>query len=550
MRLPRTLFYKFPHFFQKTIDKTLLKCGASRPLISKVICPAQPEHTFGIGGAFLLKPVNVGGHAAYQDRVLSQLRKYYPDAASSLPAHTWDIMEKFWNLDLSEVDSLMQDRYSVFGPEPRLPSDMLRSVLVSVEFKVVSYTKWAADLKENHLHAIISGFPVGDTPGVGTFADFFSRLWISGKNDLSDPVHVPKEKPQKPKEKGEKAPPVDKLTVEDLFRKFEEDPPQDMEPCKRIFEIFRSLFLDCSVQEGLIDLRNLSLSGDGTPVYTAAQERKKRTCDCLEKGIHDCKCNRIYSQPDCDIGWDSHRNRYYFGYDLYMLTASDSENDLPVFPFLGPASRHDSHGFLYAWYSMKQFLPDVVVKKIILDSAHDAMPYYQYCMEHGITPFIDLNSSRGRPPVYKEDFTINSDGVPVCPQGYTMRRDGTEKAKGRTKFKCPKISFDGGKPVCTCESPCSDAKYGRTVHLVMKDNPRLFNDPPRSSKEWKMEFNARTSSERCNKRQKIDYKLEDGRYRSSKMWYCRLFSIMMCQHLDAWALPKTSRLKDLFEQAA
>ena len=161
-----------------------------------------------------MKPVNVGGHAAYQDRVLSQLRKYYPDAASFLPSHTWDIMETFWNLDLSDVDSLMQDRYSVFGPAPRLPSDMLR-----------------------------------------------------------------------------------------------------------------------------------------------------------------------------------------------------------------------------------------------------------------------------------------------------------------------------------------------TVHLVMKDNPRLFNEPPRSSKEWKVEFNARTSSERCNKRQKIDYKLEDGRYRSSKMWYCRLFAIMMCQHLDAWALPKTSRLKDLFKQA-
>ena len=65
--------------------------------------------------------------------------------------------------------------------------------------------------------------------------------------------------------------------------------------------------------------------------------RKNLTCNCLEKGIRDCKCNRIYHQPDCDIGWDSHRNRFYFGYDLYMLTASDSENDLPVFPFLSPA---------------------------------------------------------------------------------------------------------------------------------------------------------------------------------------------------------------------
>ena len=70
------------------------------------------------------------------------------------------------------------------------------------------------------------------------------------------------------------------------------------------------------------------------------------------------------------------------------------------------------------------------------------------------------------------------------------------------------------------------------------------------SEEWKLEYNARTSAERCNKREKIDYKLEDGRYRSSMMWYCRLFAIMMCQHLDAWTLPKTSRLKDFFEQTA
>ena len=105
---------------------------------------------------------------------------------------------------------------------------------------------------------------------------------------------------------------------------------------------------------GLISLTFLALAGDGTPVYTSAQERKTRTCNCLKNGIRDCKCNRIYHQPDCDIGWDSHRNRHYFGYDLYMLTASDSENDLPVFPFLSPASRHDSHDFLYNWFSMKK----------------------------------------------------------------------------------------------------------------------------------------------------------------------------------------------------
>ena len=150
-----------------------MRCFA--PLINKAIRSGAAGMDFLIGGD-LLKPVNSGGHAAYQERVLTQLRKYYPDAATSLPSSTWEIIEKFWNLDLSEVDSLMKDRYSDFGPPPRLPSDMLRSILLSVEVKITSYTKGAADLKENHLHAILSGFTVGDTPGTDTFYDFQTRM--------------------------------------------------------------------------------------------------------------------------------------------------------------------------------------------------------------------------------------------------------------------------------------------------------------------------------------------------------------------------------------
>ena len=498
-----------------------------------------------------MKPVNIGGHPAYQDLVLEQLHKYYPDADSSLDPSTWDIMERFWNLDLSALDKKLADYYSVFGPEPRLPSDMYRSYLLSIEFKITSFTEWSAALKRTPLYAILSGFRVGDVPGTGTFYDFFGRIWLSDSNNLSDPSHPPREKPKKPKKKGEKAAPVEKITVKELFEKFEIAPPEEFAPAACMFDVYRSLFLDKSVEQGLIDLGNLSISGDGTPVYTAARERKTRTCSCLENGTRDCTCNRTYHQPDCNIGWDSHRNRYYFGYDLYMMTAADSENDLPVFPFLSPASRHDSHGFLYNWYSMKQYLPDAMVSKLLLDSAHDAMPYYEYCRDNNIQPYIDLNGKGGYPTKYKGEFTVNEKGVPFCREGHQMRRDGTEKEKHRTKFKCPKVSrLPNGEVVCSCQNPCSDAKYGRVIHVAMNDNPRLFNNPPRSSNEWKEEYKKRTSSERCNKREKIDFKLEDGRHRSTKMWYCRLFAIMMCQHLDAWALPKSSRLKDLFRKTA
>lgn len=493
-----------------------------------------------------MKPIYSGGHAAYQDHVLNLMRKYYPDPDAISPA-TWTIIDRFWHLNLSCVDRQMADRYSIFGPKPRLPSCMLRSELLAIEFKVTSFTEWARQLKINPLYAIISGFTPGDTPGTGTFYDFNARQWMSDSKNISHHERQPKTKVKKPSKKGAKAESVEKVTVDELLRKFEVEPPLEETPFSRLYEIFKENFLNVSADKGLINLNELALSGDGTPVVTSARERSKRTCSCREKGITDCSCNRYYSQPDCDIGWDSSRNCFYHGYDLYMLTASDSESDLPVFPLLSPASRHDSHGFCYTWFTMKQFLPEVTVSKVLLDSAHDAMPLYKYFRKESIVPFIDLNSKRGKALKYKNDFTIGDDGVPICLAGRRMNRDGCEISKHRLKYRCPLTSRKYG---CSCSTPCSESKYGRTVHLQIKDNPRLINFPPRDSKEWKLEYNARTSSERCNKREKNDFLLESGRHRSSRDWYCRLYCIMMCQHLDAWDLPYESPLQKLLRLPA
>ena len=425
-------------------------------------------------------PVNYGSHADYQNFVVTNLRKYYPNP-DSLAKSTWDIIERFWNLDLSKTDTILVDKYSKFGPAPRTPSCMQRSYLLSIDFKVTSITEWAAQLKINPLYAILSGFEVGNTPGVGTFYDFINRcLWDSDDNHMSSHIHPLKTKVKKPKSKGTKADSVEKVTVAELLPELENTSFQlNDQPYASLFRIYQKEFLDVSVDKGLIHSDSLAIAGDGTPVVTSHRERKHRVCNCKDNGITDCKCDRYFSQPDCDIGWDSSRDCFYHGYDLYMLV--DSQSDLPVFPHYSCASKHDSH---------------------------------------------------------------------VCPCGFRMRRDGIEVAKGRMKFKCPKISKKNGCLSCTCESPCSDAKYGRTVHLVMNDNPRLFNNPPRSSKEWKLEYNARTSAERSNKREKLDFKLEDGRHRSTKMWYCRLYHILMLQHLDAWDLPSESPLRKMILDVA
>lgn len=58
---------------------------------------------------------------------------------------------------------------------------------------------------------------------------------------------------------------------------------------------------------------------------------------------------------------------------------------------------------------MKSFLPDFHVTKILLDSVHDAMPYYEYFRQANITPLIDLNGKGGVKLPYKDNFTIGKE---------------------------------------------------------------------------------------------------------------------------------------------
>lgn len=164
-------------------------------------------------------PVNCGSHADYQNFVVENLRKYYPNP-DSISHDTWDIIDRFWNLDLSYTDEMMRSKYSKYGPAPRTPSCMQRSYLLSIDFKVTSITEWAAQLKINPLYAFLSGFKTDDTPSVGTFYDFFSKLWDSEDKNLSPHLHKLKVPVKKPDKKGYKAQPVDKTTVEQLLETF------------------------------------------------------------------------------------------------------------------------------------------------------------------------------------------------------------------------------------------------------------------------------------------------------------------------------------------
>ena len=85
-------------------------------------------------------PVNCGCHSDYQNFVAANLRKYYPDP-DAISRATWDIIDRFWNLDISFTDQMMKSKYSKYAPVPRTPSCIQCSYLLSIDFKVTSITE-------------------------------------------------------------------------------------------------------------------------------------------------------------------------------------------------------------------------------------------------------------------------------------------------------------------------------------------------------------------------------------------------------------------------
>lgn len=392
-------------------------------------------------------------------------------------------------------------------------------------------------MKRTPIYAILSGFEPHDLPGVGTFYDFFKRLWPIVDNNLkSNKQKKRKRKPKKGK-KGEKAPTATpgrvKRLVEWMIR--HTDIKSDL-PSDPLFQFFQTHIPSVSAELGLLgNLTALSPAGDGTPIVTAAFTRSTSTCECHAQGLADCKHPRIYSQPDCDSGWDSSREKYFNGYHLYMISAADSKYDLPLYPRLQPSSRHDAVSLVISMTEFHQRFNLGIVDKMLLDAAHYAEAIYKLIDHQNIEPFIDLSKRGKKNMATDRDIQISPTGVPVCPKGKLMKSNGFDRSQNRQKWRC--------SPSCGC----STTKYGRTYHTHRKDNLRLFPKTVRGSEKRELIYKRRTSIERSNKREKVDYKLEFGRHRSTKMWYMRIYGIMICQHLDAWYLHQKEQWKGLID---
>ena len=436
-------------------------------------------------------------------------------------------------MDLTPTADLLRHRYSANprGRKPRNPCDMLRSLLLMHKLQYTSVDKWVVALRTVPLYAVLSGFNPDSTPGVGTFYDFFNRLWLAPSPHLMKNHKRKLKKPRKKGKKNQKMAPKNPNIVEKLVHRALKQKKTYYAPKAHdgLQQLFQSMFVEQSASQGLLgNIQSLSILADGSPVETGARAYGKFLCDCRMHGNWKCDCLRQFSDPDANYGWDSYRERYYFGRNLFMVSASNSEYDLPIYPRLYRASKHDSILFVSTFHELLHWYPDWRIGESILDSAFDAYPIYEMLEQYDVSAIIDLNPRRSKQFTYNK-MDINLNGVPVCPIGREMINWGIDKKRYRRKWRCPAVV---GK--WECPHPCSDSSYGRTFHTTTKNNPRLFPRIPRQSKEWRKRYKLRTGAERCNKRQKIDYNLEGSKGRSSRHWNIRTYIIAMCQHADAW----------------
>jgi hypothetical protein len=488
---------------------------------------------------FSLKPILIP-HVSYQDFIIDQLQKHFSGGILVLVKDDWPLIAKLWMTDLSSITTMLYELYGTKGPEPRDPASMLRCFLVGLlTHPTEGITEWVNILHRTPFYAILSGFQPGNVPGIGTFYDFFKRLWAADHKNVTSRLKSARSKKRKPKKgkKGEKAPTATPGRVKRLVEWILPRIHQKKElPSDRLFDFFQSQILTVSAQLGLLgDTSKLNAAGDGTPIVTSARTRSKSTCSCRAQGLADCNHPRVYSQPDCDIGWDSSRERYFNGYHMYMFNACDSPHDLPLYPRLQTASCHDSVSFVISSVEFSQRFTLGTFDKILLDSAHDAEAIYTLIDHQKQQPIIDLNK-RGQKNIETGGaIQLSPQGVPICPKGKKMKPNGYDHTQNRQKWRC--------LPTCGC----STAKFGRTYHTHSKDNLRLFPKIARETELWKNIYKRRTSVERSNKREKIDYHLEDGRHRSTMMWMVRIYGIMMCQHMDAWFLHRKNELQSLQE---
>ena len=464
-------------------------------------------------------------HEEYQEFVSRQLLFGSYDREQLIEYQ--DSIEKLWIFNLDPLKDIMADRYSNTGRPAEYQPELFRTYILMQDLDI-PINMWVDKLKTNFTLRTICGFYKSEIPSIATFYSFVER--ITGP-ETKPQVRKFIRKPKNKLKQGEKLPPKHPNITQKLKGKLLKG-HRFNDPVADILNEILSLSVRQSIELELVKT-SLNVSGDGTCIPTGASHYGKKLCECKSNGCYNCDCPRKFSDPTATWGWDSHNEKFYYGYTGYFISTYDKTHkiDLPLYIRVVDAKRHDSVSAIVSLAEFRDLYPEIKIKAFASDSASDNYATYELLKNWHISAVIAFGKSNNGNNKYPIPIA-HDNGTPVCPAGHKMINWGADKNdRYRRKWRCP---FALGKVErCDLCDSCSSSDYGRVVYTKVDWDPRIFCDIPRGSDEWKQIMNERTACERVNNRILNNYGVEKSRTRGKK----RIFFLTMVAainiHLDA-----------------
>jgi hypothetical protein len=514
-------------------------------------------------------------HEIYRKSLADLLGKCHKRRARPLSQELLEAALLLLDLDLDPLINVLDPLYSD-NPRGRKPYDSLasfRALLLMTFLQRTSIPRFAADLRSKPRLATIAGFEPGKTPSSGAFYLFIDRL-ENGPFQSKCPHRIPsanlrhgthrrqlkQEKAEKDAERLRILSACDSITAhlkDQLLAKNSLPRPLDFQ--QRLEDILFQTAVIPSARRGLLgDLLQINLCGDGSCLPTGASPYGKPSCQCRNQGIFKCDCDRFYSDPTANWGWDSYREVYYFGHTYYQHLVSSSGHDLPIHLTIGQASESD---FTLSLKSLDRLIKtarenklDISIAATGYDAGHDARGIYDYLLAKQISPVIALNPRKGQQPNPTGTAEkVNGKGIPLCPAGLEMRRH-SQTPNHRIVFNCPvkKPTHEEGKTVwkaypeqCPHKVLCQPlTQMGPTVYVRSDQDPRFYPPIPRDSARFKQILNLRSGCERSNSIKKVVHKLGDRPCRSATHFLFRLYLVSILEHAKAWLAEDRKLLGD------
>jgi hypothetical protein len=473
-------------------------------------------------------------HKDYLTFVLTELRELVRTRPDQNEEYK-DAVLKMLTLDLDPLILVVSPLYPLLGRPAEVQPEIFRSLVLMVHLKIV-LDNWVEKLAVNPVLRAIAGFTLDNMPKTSSYYDFVNRIVPLDERPEVKPVNV---KPKEKLKKGEKQPPknpgiVAKLVNQVIANEERFQKRLSRRPERFLQKIFARVSVDASVKMELVS-DSVSVSGDGTPIETGASINGKKVCKCKQNGVYKCDCDRKFSDPSANWGWDSHYGYYFYGYSGYFISTynRDLKLDLPLHLRLVQANRHDSVSAVVALTEFRELNPNLRINTFISDSASDNFATYELLNHWDVNAVIALNETNKGNFKYPPALRVDDKGVPICPKGRKMVCHGYCKNRRRIKWRCHRTFYHKGLETIPPCPGCSTSSYGRVVYTKPTWDLRLFTRIPRGSDQWKSSMKERTAAERVNDRILNDYRVNHGSVRGKKRISFMAALAAVNIHLDA-----------------